>query len=408
MRWKNGCFAHIVSTATGRSFEPIDSTLSNLCRFALSQRPGGAFDKLRNDLVDVIVSRAVLVQGARPTCGANIAHRDLVLDFLIEDTKAGRIRRAALKLMLHGNLRRRMIPIYYVGHAPDIHVWAKDLGKLLLPTKVPLMQRQRWLTSLLPISMASLLFEVYNLAEETLPRWVLSLHNRKKPVLMSKFDADDVEEYFQHIDEEFSWRAPPSAAKSDFDWNKYNLAQQAGSVKLAVSISSQGDLLCSKIVLGPLHYLLRTVLHVDSDAWMYQQMAKSAEGQPMQGRGHFCRSGKITEQYFEDVDKLLANAEGEFTILGTEFATMHFSTKVFAMLARHSAVIFQLIHKVLASPPWLLFDIVHGDDTTLQGILNTCVHSQDSRRTIQYNVTSLECRQIPPGERQTTDMCATV
>ena len=196
--WHDKCKSHVISTATSQAFEPIKDTLGYQVAYSLSQVMAGQLDKLRKAVCEVIEAMSYFVEACPPVNGVFMEHRDRILNLFIPRTRAGKKRMVALKHKLCFDIQRIRIPIYYIGRRPQKHKWCWALAKLLLPSKVPVLKRQRWLTSLTPVSETSLLFEVCGIARFALPRFVLLLKGKTLPPL--DLHVDEMEDIGGNFD----------------------------------------------------------------------------------------------------------------------------------------------------------------------------------------------------------------
>ena len=382
-RWRNGCFAHVVHTASAKGCDATHDTIRYLVHFALAQRPGGSVGKLRQVAAEVIFANVNIVHGTPPSeTGPWARHRDLILDLLCPKTKKGSKDKLYLQHLLKGNIEIERIDVWRLeSDTRTDEVIAKDfaaeLADFVIPGILPVIQVQRWLTALQPISQASLMFEVHQLAQWIIPRWILLLRGKKLQPFQRTW-IDDLHPEFQNLDEEISYRPPNGGAKKvAFDWSKYNLCQQAGAAKLAFSPSSGGDLIVARICLDVFVRLTNKLLQVETQNWLLKQTLEARQGgTPLRGRGQYARSRILTFSFFKDVSATLTDT-GMWEALQPKYRTMEYSNKGFSLLSRGGAVIFQLMHMVLSRFPWTLFDVLSGD-LSINDIKGLCADLLDS------------------------------
>ena len=113
------CNAHIAHTCQGRSYKPLDKTLSGLIAYALAQKPGGAIRKLREQLACVLRLSVRVLPGPAPRPqDPRCVHRDLILQACISgQTFAAARRRVHLQELLHGDLTSDTVEVPTSGGA---------------------------------------------------------------------------------------------------------------------------------------------------------------------------------------------------------------------------------------------------------------------------------------------------
>ncbi len=370
-RLRTGCFIHCVSEATGKSFDSVNETLQNQCHTTLAMRGGCNFRKFRKMLEMDILARLEFNNGCPPPSDSpEMVHRDKILKLLIPENKKGLQRISNIQQLCQSPISGYKIVVYLSGgEPPNAEKFAETLAKLLAPKKMEMFQRQRWVKSLQPISALALLFEFYHLGETAFPRWVIMLKGKPVPPLSTDL-REEQDIHFENLERDFQWK-PTALEKRDMDWSKYHRCQQAGAVKLGLQRTTGANLMLARVGLNPMVTILNQLLWVDSPGWAKKQMKIAIESGSFKGRGEVLRSRAITLEYFAEVGQLL-DGHIHWDMLQDRHKTLDISHKAFAMLSRGAATIMQLVHKVLGTFPWVLFDLLHCSDARMQQMLNSC------------------------------------
>ena len=147
LRLKFACSAHRCSTAQGRAYSVDPDMISGVIALALALQPAGKTSELRAALAASICQSVVVCHGSPPQDG-RAEYRDAVLDAIFTHKSAANFqRKTKLRLLLTGWLHEHRIEWYVNESQPDIGQYASLLADALLPSKIPVFKRHRWVNS---------------------------------------------------------------------------------------------------------------------------------------------------------------------------------------------------------------------------------------------------------------------
>jgi hypothetical protein len=277
-RLRTSCDIHTVHGAQGKSYKVIDPFLSGLISYALTQAPGGALNKLHQAVAEVTLHSFSQFDGprSRPT-DPRMIHGNLVLDLLVGSTIVKKVeRRFALQELLTSDITLDEIILYKPGPPVDARQWCWKLSRLLLPQRVKIFQRRRWMSSASPLSEAALLDNTHNLFRRSVPRWCVLLKGRVPPPMASwrpTPDSDD-EAACAHEDNSslvpFVQQGVGANGTISVDWTHWNRVQRGTAKKLAES-NPGPTLLVARVSLQQQTKLLGEFESISGDSWELQQ-----------------------------------------------------------------------------------------------------------------------------------------
>ena len=114
-----------------------------------------------------------------PRDSAVLRRRDKLLELCLPKTAKGLQRRSALQEVFTSDLTCHEICIYRPGgarHDGDefLQEWAEKACTLLFPCRLELFSRSRWMTSLEPFTLCTLLSNFHNVLERAVRVWIPS------------------------------------------------------------------------------------------------------------------------------------------------------------------------------------------------------------------------------------------
>jgi hypothetical protein len=117
--------------------------------------------------------------------------RDALLEACIPDTVKGLTRMAKLKTLITSDIHDEEIVVYHRGPF-DLQKWASELSWELLPAKVKLFQRRRWMSSAGPLKECLLQDSCFKLLSRAVPLWIDKLSGKtSKPAKQSSWEPDE-------------------------------------------------------------------------------------------------------------------------------------------------------------------------------------------------------------------------
>jgi hypothetical protein len=383
------CDAHVVGTSCGRMLSPVTGMMTGLISLSLAMRFGGQFMSFRRVLTKVILQSLTVVKSSplEPE-HSQTRYRDTLLNLCLP---ASCPQIAKLRTLLTGDLLDNEILWRRPQGAASKHeckAYAQDLAANLLPNRLVIFSRTRWMQSVTPIAEAALLANTHNL----LPRAVMAWTSKTKGVdecKKSEFDprwdaiSSDGEKEGEDVAEEppkaagdIEGDAGAPAATGNIDWAAYNKEQQKGSRKFA-ALRPAGVLVSTVIVAQPMVALQQRVEDLDSDDWEVNQLHKAAvSGKPIKTRMCSVAALEMTDAYYRDVDALLG-AHPKWSLLQQDHRTVQHSNRVLSMLALGMCSIALLMEWVHSSYPLKLFALIRNPGKAVE-ILNDCMHTMDA------------------------------
>ena len=188
------CGVHIVNTACGLSMALFSDTVSATIAFALLCKAPGCFGKLLMACKTVLRQRVdVLVGGVPPATTAMSARwTDTVLQAFIRACPGAQseLRAVTLKRLFRGSWQGQRIPVYFAMETTEeeaealLEEWLDEAVDALLPHKVKVFARSRWVTSCKTSADMYILTQVNNL----LPDFIKELLRMLKWTLTDRWD----------------------------------------------------------------------------------------------------------------------------------------------------------------------------------------------------------------------------
>ena len=142
------CSSHTCSTVTGRAYEPVNGMLSGIISVTLALRIAGNFTSFVETVTATILDSLRVEK--RPPFGPShpwSIRRDGLLALLLPPTS---LRVASLRVLLTGDVCSDEIVWRCPGgaSAEDRRIFARTLARELMPHKLEVFSRTRWLGSL--------------------------------------------------------------------------------------------------------------------------------------------------------------------------------------------------------------------------------------------------------------------
>lgn len=179
------CEAHICHTVCGRTYAPVDSTISGVIAFTLALKPGGALTLFKRELQSVLLASVRLVTAPAPDDNHPWSlRRDALLNLTLPlDSLVGLSRKAALRRLLTSDIRQEHIEWYNPAGATagEISRWASEVAENLMPCAPATFSRTRWLGSVQPVAEVTLLACTHNLAARTIVRFYRAMAGKPLP-----------------------------------------------------------------------------------------------------------------------------------------------------------------------------------------------------------------------------------
>jgi hypothetical protein len=342
--FRTRCYAHVLSTVTGRSYGVVDGLLSGAIAIALAFSPGGATTTFRKALALVIEHSVVVVDTLPPPPGhQDLRLRDARLDLFLPATPAGMARRHVLETSLHGDMEADRIKWCVVGGADvtAVAAWSKRVADAMLPTKLKIFSRTRWLSLLDSLTDIALIASMHNLLHRVLPLWKLQMKGQPitPAILMrqcgGRVAAFDVSDSDSEVDENV--KPGPNT------WQEWNRLQRRDAGVFARSKASKAGITITVTCLEPMVKLLHHVEYVSKDSWLQEQMAAAVGGQPCFTRAEEAMSGIAVRRCIATTTTLLTSNASWLAISPEDF-TEATTGVAFCMLSRTVCGLSQLLH----------------------------------------------------------------
>jgi len=178
------CYCHGSWTVSGGCFQSCEGVVSGIVSLGLCVRPGSYWKLMKETLVDLIYSSTDSVDSLPPLPGTVPeieARRDAALDKLLPECTANKDQRHNLKCLIRSDIDSEWILLFKPGGARDAdkREFSTRLAVELLPTRPGSLRRQRWLTTLRPVSQLGLLAAFFNLCERLLEHFYLRARGKK-------------------------------------------------------------------------------------------------------------------------------------------------------------------------------------------------------------------------------------
>jgi hypothetical protein len=323
----------------------------------LAARVSGATGRLRQAIAEVIESSIEIVASDPPAEPQE--HTKALLDLCMSHSESGATLKAVLRRHLHGKLSEDKIPFYTKARNPNKKKFAQFLAKRLLPTRIIIFARNRWLTTLAPLRTLALLDTVHNLLRRSVPLWVeklkkgghASLKVKKKP----KARAPRVEGLDVMVSSESETEADAvgrQAAKAkgrskkkktggnasskaqpdkEIDWAVINEQHRGDSLHFAAGHPGP-KLIIGCICLEPCVSLMRSLETTGARSWDIEQSAHHIDKLGMATRIAGSQAGALTSKFFDELVHIMAS-EASFAALDETHYTISNASLAFSMLS---------------------------------------------------------------------------
>ena len=383
------CDAHAVSTTTGRTLLPVQGMLTGIIALSLSMRLGGHFTAFRKILAAVILKSVIVVRSAPLACDhAWSRRRDALLRLTLPPSST---RISVLRSLLTGDITDGRIQLYRPSGAgrQELKEYAESLASALVPSRLAVFSRTRWLTSSEPIADLALLANTHDLLQRAVIAWC-----------SNKTGSAQLEELLERLDDHApEWDAIPSdsedgekddkaaagpgdqcaashvaGAAGSIDWAAFNKKQRRDSMKF-VQKNPAGILTTTCIAIQPLIALQRRVEFLDGDVWQTAERKKAISGKAFNTRMEYVASLEGTEKFYEHVRSLMG-PHASWELLPRNHMTVAHSGTALSMLAISMCGIAQLLHWPHSGYPVKLFRLVKHPHLAAS-VFSDCVHMRD-------------------------------
>ena len=171
-RLRTTCEVHKVHTCTAYQLDCQKDLASGIVNLGLAQRPGGAFDSLKNAVTLFLMARVQVFRDVAPPGPESPEHRYrlAVLDLCLPgSTQLQLKRRMVLTTLLNGDWESSDCLAHFCNGACcnngslDKAELCKDIVEALLPAKCPVFARHRWANAEAPTNWACLLQGVHRI-----------------------------------------------------------------------------------------------------------------------------------------------------------------------------------------------------------------------------------------------------
>ena len=375
MLYRTSCFAHKVSTVTGRSYQVVDGLLSGVIALALSLAPGGAMDSLRTVIAEIL-QRSLVVHKVLPPLPhhAHAQRRDEFLKLLLPATPLGLQRKVTLQTSMHGDLDADEIVLCKIGGAAEEErkQWAKEVAVALLPHNIQTFSRTRWLNRVDSISDVALLAGTHNLLQRALPVWHRYMKGEKLSRIFSAMPAAASSNWnISDSESEVCEDAKPGPNS----WQAWNRLQRRDACRLAKCKGTRGGLVVTVKVLQPMTQLLHRIEHLGTDKWLCEQQAASISGGVGKTLGEEVAGGAAESACVSSLLALMIDT-GTWSEIGHSDRTQELCGIAFCMLSRMACGVHQLMQVPLREWSVQMFRIIH-DPTVAQALRASPACMQD-------------------------------
>ena len=297
-RLRMPCVAHMASTAQGRGFAVVADDLTGIISLSLSQSSAsGQALEFQHHIRDVLFESIVRIHHHPPLPDTHPRSQQLLqfLHHCLPGTDAGKKRADALHTLLlrSSDMWSVEITLQCAPGTDDRWVWAKQVAKLLLPSMIRVFPRHRWVHSFNDVRAYALL-GINNVLQRGGLRWLAGKAPvpmavvAKPPVPLQDVVSEAVVPWTFSDDEEdpaaravvpAAGSAAASLAESQGNvWAQFNKNQKQKAIRYLRSDPRDrlhALLFCMRVGVG----MLRSVLHIASDAWQVDAWRRTMNGQ---------------------------------------------------------------------------------------------------------------------------------
>ena len=365
VRARMPCEIHITGIVCSKMYDPISADLKGMIATALSSRPCQAMNKLYQALEAVAISSLKRYTARPPPPTSKIwQHRARLLQCLLPATSHGLKQREILERDLAGDWEADDIAWYTLDKGDSPSAWAKRIVRALVPRRLVMFNRGRWLKSVDVIYAFALACNCHRLMARGIPVWLLLLQG----VPLGRIDVRTFAESKHgpnHDTAGMAWDIGSNDEGSDADepapmrptcpqdWVEFNDRQRGTAANWADS-APESRLIIEAVCFQPHVELLQGQLEVAGQKWkdeqnyiaMQKQMARPLH------RIADAASQRLTTKY---VERSLALVQEAWLFLPESAYTQANASLAFSILARGLGGIMHTLHRLHGKYPYKLF-----------------------------------------------------
>ena len=382
IRWDDsGCASHNVHTALHKLGKMHNSVYSGTISYALSQQQGGAEEGLRRSIQQVLLELVVPRVGVTPPGDShpNMKYIDEVLLILCPgDENASR--RVALRHYFRSDIQDPAVIDVYLPDMPAYQVpdalvrWSAGAALALYPAAIPVQQRHRWGSALVPLR-ATLLLDLFHDVKCTSALRFL-VHSKGS---MPKHDDSLGEVVF--VEGAAVFKSLPQSGEATLSnvWAAMNnTARVETKTFCSMDLTTEEIIVVQVAIAGD--GLMSDILTIDSSEWDAEQEKKAQETGARLYRPLEAHHGRITDKFFTSCRKLLFTKKS-WAILPRSRRTLRARALAFASIARVAGAICFYIVMPWSGFPWKAFTMVDtsGDqEQATDDFLDACEFRLDN------------------------------
>lgn len=412
-RLRTFCAVHRTFSCQTLGYGVSKQLISGMVNFALSMRPCGATEALREAVRLFFRCRLRRYQGAlapQPDSEAAL-HREAVIQLYLgpDEGNAGVSRACVLRALLNGDWRREECVEHYCNtccadEAQTLERLCTLAVDALIPGMCPLFPRSRWTRANNATNYIGLLSNAHGLLHQVVPPWLRSLSSVASPVTARDFDRDmeaDSDEDLgprgmQQIQsvgdaaplapfaaddpahsgdaegpgEQAGGEGQPDVGRA-IDWHEFNERARTQAHEFAKTPSLRGRLAVLSLCMQPAQRLLHRFLKVGSQQCHIEQYSAALDGRPTTMKMLDLASGRVTAPFAEAiVDRLFDPYAWEAVPLAERSAALScIAFQTLSVLA--SAAVGFLDHPCTQCFPYKLFvGVFEGNEDALCSFLH--------------------------------------
>jgi hypothetical protein len=258
----------------------MDQDISGAIAAALCMRPAGTPAKIRAAMREVIESRVYVYEGSCPPSdsSAEAVYRRRLLQVGIQpDAPQADHRRKVLDRLCNGDVRREDMIEFY-GTKLDKKRFAKEVARALLPRRLKVFARNRWMLSASVLAELCLLLNFHGIFMAAMKIW-LGNHGIRSVAAAAGWDAQEQQQLAIAGAGAGEGDPDPEQPKAEGAWAQENKENRQTLFRWLVTEPGP-RLLALCIAMQPQLHLFQVILKRSSERWDDEQRMLAAAGKP--------------------------------------------------------------------------------------------------------------------------------
>ncbi len=368
------CVVHMLSNVVGRVYSALSTEISGMIALCLASRASGAISQLRRALVDTIKA-SVLIQKCEPATEPS-PRLVALLDLCIPHTGSGAVHKYTLLRVITGDIESDDIIWCTTADKPDVDEYSETFVEAVLPGSIGMFARHRWLTTISPLKLVTLLDNLHHLLRRAGPLWIAYMRGKNAtPAAVSKkrarstlWDPPSDDSDAQHPKAKKARKKKPTTSvglatkdeeRQEIDWAAVN-EQRRGDTLTFVNSGPGEKCLIATVCLDPCVQLMRLFEEFASRAWELEHSAACCQGERVVTRMEFAHSGGLTSQFFSDMAALMQEGPA-WDVVASGDMTVHHNGLAFSMLSSAICGVKAMIAEQHDGFPFALWSLLGPD-----------------------------------------------